>query len=259
MSTYVMAPKHWIVYDGKSLNDFNVYTSGEATFNSPEKNYETIEIVGRNGDLTIDYGTYKNIDVTYNCFIPYDLEKNARAFRSFLGSKHGYFKLEDTRHPEEYRIARVLNGLELSTARLDIATFELIFNCKPQRYLRSGDKVTAFTSSGTLFNPSYMPAKPLLKIYGSGTGTITINDTKFTVTSLGGGMGPYVLFDTEMLNAYFIDSYGKRLNRNGCILDNSESSNSNGIEDLELVSGNNTISFTGGVTSIEVTPRWWTL
>ena len=252
MSNYVMSPKHWLVYDGKNFNDFNVYTSGEATFSSPEKNYETIEIVGRNGDLTIDYGTYKNIDVSYSCFIPYDLEKYGRAFRSFIASRHGYCRLEDTRHPDEYRMARVLNGLEVNSAKLDVGSFELMFNCKPQRYLKSGDQpITISGSDNTIVNPTYMPAKPTFIISMSSYGTIVVNDVAFYITDPGNGN---CIIDFETMDAVQLDSSGEIVSWNNYVKDIS-----NSIENLELKAGSNNISMSDGITSIEIIPRWWTL
>lgn len=256
MSTYVMAPKHWIVYDGKSTNDFNVYTSGEATFSSPERNYESIDILGRNGSLTVDYGTFKNINVTYRCFIPYDLEKNLRAFRSFLGSKHGYFKLEDTRHPDEYRMARFVSALDVNSARLEVGSFELTFDCKPQRYLINGNEVKTFSSNGTIINPTYQIAKPLIKINGTSTGTLAIGDARISVALTSSVSSLY--FDTELLDAYSMSGTTK-VSRNSLVSDSISGNYIHGIEGMELDPGSNAITKTGGITSVEITPRWWTL
>ena len=96
---------HDLVYNGKALSEFGVHLTGSGTFNSPEKDYETIEIPGRNGDLHISNNRFKNVEVTYKAFIAgedlvtdpgTDFSFKMEAFRSWVLSCDGYKRLEDT-------------------------------------------------------------------------------------------------------------------------------------------------------------------
>lgn len=252
--TYVMPQQHWIVFDGRSLNDFNTYTSGEGTFSSPEKIYDTIEIPGRNGELTVEYGTYRNIEVVYPSFIPYDLRKYSSALRSFLGSRTGYCRLEDTRHPEEYRMARFVSAIEVNSAGLDVGSFELNFNCKPQRYLKTGEqKVSTNSSSYTIINPTFMNAKPIIIFHGPGgssaSGTLTINGNVIQISQV----IENVAIDLETMFASRTTN-GITQNMNQYIKEVTGS-----MEKMYLVPGSNVITKTGSITSIDIIPRWWTL
>ena len=60
--------RNWFIYDGKNSKDYGVYISGMQTYNAPERDVTSLEIPGRNGELTIDNGRYKNINITYPAF-----------------------------------------------------------------------------------------------------------------------------------------------------------------------------------------------
>lgn len=47
-------------------------------------------------------------------------------------------------------------------------TFELAFNCKPYRYLKSGEVPETFTASGSILNRTLYDAAPLIRVYGKG-------------------------------------------------------------------------------------------
>ena len=106
--TIYSPPQNYIVFNGKNLTDFDVYVSGEGTFLSPEREFESVTVPGKNGDLLYDSGRYKNVTVTYPAFILENLKNNMIGLREWLLSSPGYSKLEDTYHPEEYRLGRPL-------------------------------------------------------------------------------------------------------------------------------------------------------
>ena len=56
-----------------------IYISGSGTFNAPEMDITTVEIPGRNGDLTISNNRFRNITVEYPAFIRKQFRHNAAA------------------------------------------------------------------------------------------------------------------------------------------------------------------------------------
>ena len=126
--------------------DYNLLVAGDGTFNAPERDVDTIEIPGRNGDLLIDKGRFKNITVEYTvyCYAD-DLETfrtQLRNFRNALSSQKGYQKLTDTFHPDEYRLGTFISGFEAEPVMFNtVAEVVLKFDCKPQRFLFSGEEV----------------------------------------------------------------------------------------------------------------------
>ena len=119
--------------------------------------------------------------------------------------------------------------------------FELKFTCKPQRYLKLGEKTNDFEAAGALFNPSIFPAQPMIRVFDYGQ--VNIGDYSIYIAN---NQLPYVDIDCERMDAY----YGS----NNC--NNMISLSSDfpilGKEETE-------ISFDNTVTLLQIVPRWWTL
>lgn len=235
--------RQWFIFNGKSSKDFGVYISGLNTFGAPERDVDIISISGRNGDLTIDNGRYKNIDVSYPAFIFDRFDNNIEGLRNFLLSQSGYKRLEDTYHPNEYRLARYKSGLTPKVIdELYAGEFDLTFDCYPQRYLKSGDQTITMTADGSLFNEYAQIAKPIIRAYG--VGSFTVGDVTVTINSA----DDYTDIDCELQEAYK-DDLTTNCNAN-ITLDNGVFPS--------LISGDNAISI-DGITQLDIKPKWWIL
>ena len=119
--------------------DYEVYVSSVAYLNTPARDYEYSEVPGRNGDLIIDNRRFKNIDVKYNCYCR-DISK-FDAWKEAVLQQEGYVKLScDVLSSETYRMASLSNAIEVPTFDHKGASFSVTFNCKPQRFLYTGDE-----------------------------------------------------------------------------------------------------------------------
>ena len=141
-----------LTFDGEDSRDYGVYITGQAVFNAPEREVEMISIPGRNGQFALDKGRFENIEVTYPAGIfantEADFAEAVSNFRNLLCSKRGYVRLQDEYHPDEYRMAIYKSGLELENVALKAGEFEITFDCKPQRYLTSGEEEITIGGSG---------------------------------------------------------------------------------------------------------------
>lgn len=230
----------YLTYDGKDLRDFGVVASSIGTHNAPQRAVEDVVVAGRNGTLTIDMGRFENITISYVAMILEEFAGRFDEFKAFMMSRRGYKRLEDTFNPSYYRLAKLHEVIEPEATLMDKAgKFEIPFDCDPRRFLKSGDEGIVLTANSIIYNPTYYDAKPLLKV--EGTGTITIGTKVVTVT-----MNPtYVMIDLETMSAY-----------NGSTNMNDKVS----IEDgTVLASGDNNIVVSSGITSLTITPRWWTI
>lgn len=224
---------------GRNLADFGVYISGEGTYNAPERSITEEVVPGRNGSLIIDNGRYQNIEVSYPAFIIRDFPRNMAGLRSYLTSLRGYSRLEDSYHPDEYRMAALSGGLDVKTSGYmnREGKFTLTFNCKPQRFLRSGEYAIPVESGATVYNPTLFDAKPLIRVYGNGS--ITVNGE----TMEWSGSSEYVDIDCDIQDCYYMGA-----NMNSYV-----------TGDFPVLSPeDNVIVFTGS-TSVRITPRWWIL
>ena len=160
-----------LTYGGVNSGDYGIYITGEAVFNAPERDVELITIPGRSGQLTIDNGRFENIEVEYPAGMfgadISEFREKLSDFRNAVMSLKGYQKLTDTYHPDEFRMAMFIEGFEVAPTGYNRAgEFTLKFNCKPQRYLTSGDEFINYTQATT--NPTPFDSSPLLAVKGYG-------------------------------------------------------------------------------------------
>ena len=230
-----------LVVGNINCKDYGVFVSDAGIYASPEPDYTSYEIAGRNGDLHINNGRYKNVDITYQAFIAHEFEDRFVPFRSAILSQYGYVRIEDDFKQDMYRLGRLKSGIEgkIKLAR-GIGTFELEFDCKPQWYLKSGENETVFTENGSILNPTVFPSKPLIRVYGKGT--VTVGTNVFVINAAG---TEFIEIDTDSKQAY-----EGTANRNSNIKVNQWGS---------LTSGNNTITLGTGITKVTVKPRWYEL
>lgn len=232
--------RNYLIFDGKDCRDYGVYISGSGTYDAPEREYTNIPVQGRNGDLLAYDKRLANITVTYPAFIYTNFKDNLAAFRSMLLSRIGYKRLEDTYHPEEFRRAFYRGDMGVKArSRNDAGEFDLAFECDPRRFLKSGEAKREFTTAGTISNPTEFNSRPLLRVHGYGT--LTIGSETITVVQA----YPYVDIDSEIYDCY----YGT-INANSIV---TMASN----DFPEFSPGRTDVSFSGNITKVEITPRWW--
>ena len=170
-----------LTFDGESSKDYGIYITGTGVYNAPERDVEMVAIPGRNGDFAQDNGRFANVEVTYHCGVfgasQQDFATAVSDFRNMLMSRRGYVRLSDEYNPDEYRLAVYRRGIDVDAATLASGEFDIVFDCKPQRFLTSGETPVTVTSGGTITNPTLFEARPLLLVDGYGTigiGTDTI-------------------------------------------------------------------------------------
>lgn len=188
-------PYKAFTYDGESSLDYGVYLTGEGVFNAPERAVEMIEIPGRNGTYALDQGRFKNITVTYKAgMVDYsesDFADKMSDLRNWLCSKVGYCRLEDDYNPNEYRMAVYMSGIQVDHEDLQTGEFEITFDCKPQRWLSSGETAVSVANNGTITNPTRFASSPLIQAWGYGE--IDVGDYPLTIENT--VIGDVVLMD----------------------------------------------------------------
>jgi len=185
-------------FDGINSLDYGVYITGEAVFNSPQRAVEAVTVPGRNGDVLLDLGRYENIEVTYHAGVfGVDQDQFAskiRDFRNVLASRIGYKRIEDTYNPNEYRLGTFVAPVEVTPASMNRhGEFDIVFNCKPQRFLTSGETAITVANNGTITNPTLFDSQPLLAVKGYGN----INMGGYDISLESGYLGEVQLFNSR--------------------------------------------------------------
>ncbi len=194
-------------FGGIDTKGFDVFISGDAVYNSPSRDVEMFEIPGRNGAFALDKGRFSNIQVSYPSGIGTKNEAEFRekieGLRNALSSKVGYQRLEDDYNGEEFRMAVYKGGLDVDPTTLKAGKFDIVFDCKPQRFLKSGEIEQSITSGDTITNPTLFESHPLLLV--DGYGDININDDVISIQQ-GAVMGDTILDETASSTAYTTSS-----------------------------------------------------
>jgi len=237
--------KFW--FERKCSAHFGLMASGSGTYNAPKRDMEMITVPGRNGMLVVDNGRFENVTVKYPVSISKDFQKHAAAVRQWLLGSPGYRRLEDEYNPEYFRMAVFQGPLNFETGFLNrTGEATISFDCKPQRFLKTGERAVHFYEAALFRNPTDFPAQPLIKLTGLGPGSVGIGEVNVEILELIDGM----ILDCEMMNAYRVTESGAYENLNHCI---------QASDFPVLAAGENRISWDGDITAIEVTPRWWTV
>lgn len=147
---------HKLVFNGIDSSDYGIIISGAGTYATPERDITSLSVPGRNGDIHFDNGRYNNIQVTYECGISKGFESKYLPFMRQMLSAPVYSRLEDDYHLDEFRL-----GTFRAEMVPDVGTimrsgkFELVFDCKPQRFLKAGER-PALTLEGTSSSSTFV-------------------------------------------------------------------------------------------------------
>lgn len=260
--------RNHIYVDGTDLATFGVYCSGQGTFSAPKREYTYYDVPGRDGSLLGVSTRLQNIEVSYDCFIYTNFDENIRNLRSFLLSRLGYVRIEDTYDTTHFRLGIYEGELEPAvTMKNNAAQFTLTFNCRPERWMKSGETVTTATpgSINGFENPTLFVAKPFLRVYGYGQFTLVTEDStvrpsvykSLMTVFIDDTSTEYVDIDCETMNCYYGDT-----NLASYVGFQDAATTNFGVDAPTFGVGvTSMLSFATDVspnlTKIEVTPRWW--
>lgn len=228
--------------NGVDARSVGIHLQAPLTFSEAVPISEAQSIPGRNGDLIFETGSYENRSGSASCYcLQRDVEKALRGASRFLMSKKGYRRLETSDDPDHFWLARVENSPQIDMRLRTLAPFSIGFDCKPQRFLKSGETVIKLTGSSSIFNMTCYDSLPLILIGGHGEGSLTVGNRTVNISNISNLM----YLDSETQNAY-----NKSMGLNDRV---------DAPEFPILVPGENAISFDGGIEWVEITPRWWEL
>ena len=235
-----------ITWNGVSSDTLGIYVEKAPSMNRPARKMDSYDVPGRNGSIIRMQDAWENVEQSYDIFAGSDARHTApgywRSIAGWLFSASGYAILSDDFEPGYYRKAYFEGPIDIENIMTQVGRATITFNCDPRRFLV--ETVETFTGSGTMTNPTIFTAKPTLRIYGTanGSGTVSVGGKTLSIDAIVDGM----VIDGENQNATDITG---TYNYNGYITGDWP----------VLTAGSNIVAFTGDITSIEVTPHFWTV
>jgi len=214
-----------------SYLDFGIVIKERPPVVRAERNVLEIEIPGRDGDLTVDDGTYKAITFPFVCTL-LDTTNQDEVILWLDGFSDLILSWQSDR---SYR-AKLINRIDITQSLSILGDFPLIFKGQPHPSMIENPVIT-LTAPGSLYNGGTYKSKPVIKVYGTGTIDLSVNGNVIHLTNVVG----YVTIDSDLMD---------------CFKDTALQNNQMNGEFPELKVGENTISWTGTVTSVLITPNW---
>lgn len=241
---------NFFIYNGRNSLDLGICIQSKNIYSAPKYDVALTSIPGRNGDLPSPNGRFTNGSISYTCFVSArsmeELAYKLTVVKNWLyGGVGHYHELTDSYESSCMRYAIFNNKLDIKDEMNKIGLFTVNFSVKPFRYLRSGLLKEIHSQAFTLENPYSFTAKPYIKVIGRGSGTLVIQSQESNKVWQFSTLNGHTECDSELMNYY----QGSELK--------NDTVQGDGFP--ELFPGENTISFTGAITSVEIIPRWVTL
>lgn len=256
-------------YGRRESTSYNIVVEEPPDYYWPEREYTHTKVKGRNGDILSDPNRYENVQKKYKIAVynKTGFTKAASDFSGFLHRYNGYsdyIRLEDSYEPDVYMLGIYEEANSLTNILGKAGRAEITFNCKPQKYLISGNRsIDIIKPDGnSIWNLTDYPALPIITIWGTGTIQFFSRPTR----RIQGGTSQVdpgaselkrvdlkvldnyneIILDCETFNA--VDINGKNMNPYISL-----------SEPIVLHPGPNGIRYSGNIERVSITPRWWRL
>jgi phage-related protein len=194
---------------------------------------ESITVDGREGTLTILKG-WENIAFTMKAAL---LGKNIQGrFREILpvilSAKTIYFSND----PAVYLKIKHIRAGGLERKLSALYDFQLSFVCDPFYYIRNVEPVI-MTTPGSITNPGGVFSLPVIKVYGTGSQTLTVGGKETKLNILAG----HLIVDSALME---------------CSQGGTAQNNQMQGPFPVFNTGTTAITWSSGITKIEIEPRW---
>lgn len=218
------------------------YIASDPHIIRPARKMTVTPIAGTNREVVDMEDAWETYEQPYSLFlgdgtedsIQEELDEVARVL-----FKKGWQILLDDYEPKHYRLAYYKGGFDTENRHTRLGKFDISFICRPERYLREGNDPIEAESGDTITNPTTYAAKPLIHITGSGSGSVTIGGTTMSFT----GLVDYLNIDCDRMDVYRQPTE----NKNNLMTGNFP----------EIPAGDSTVTFTGGIATVTITPRFY--
>lgn len=233
-----------------SYDDHDLIITETPSVEIPERDMSFQSVPGRSGDIIIDNGRFKNINVKYKVAALCTMKELPALCRDISGWLYPsgvskYYELSDTYDSGYFRYAAVAGSVPFDSKLMQLGEGTLTFNCKPYKYSNIGQvpkSLDAYAQNIVVNTERYF-SLPKFRIYANGTVYMYINNKTLKFEDV----NEYVDIDAELMKC-------------GKGSENLSGSMTGAWEDIRLVPGNNTIELDGDdVEFCRLYGRWRTI
>jgi len=244
-----MIPGSFIL-GGINSEDYKMVIQNRPELYTPKRKVEFQNISGMSGLMPFDEMAYDNTSMELVCFV------SETAEYSESDQRENVYNMFDTGSYKEFRpyfdptkIYRVHPDSPPSFETRYFydggQVFKVGLTVKPYKHYIDQPLIT-ITTPGTVTNPHRIESRPIIKIFGTGNVTLTVNGQAFQIQNI----VEHISLETELMMAYN--------ELPGGVIDNENDKILTKVYPF-LKKGANTISWSGTVSKIEIEPRWRSL
>lgn len=198
-----------------------------------ERVIDSIEIDGREGDLTIPKG-WK--DVTFGFKVVIWKSDVWTSWQIILPQILNAKTIAFSNEPNVFYPIKYAKASGLTQILSSMWEFEMELTCSPFRYKTNVATINR-TTSGTVNNPGNIYSLPKIKVYGNGTRTLTINGKPIVLNLTNGNL----TLDSDLKECFYGDVAANQYMTG---------------DFPEFRVGSNTVTLGTGITKVEIEPRW---
>ena len=228
--------KDWFEWNDVRCTEYGIHVLEQPPLTLPNERATFVDVPGRSGSLTVLEGdaVYDDLVLTAQCIV-----ENPARYAEIAAYLKGGGKVTFANRPEGYYEARITNQIpfEKILRGNPHRSFAVNFRCKPFWYQKNVAPIALTQSGSFVTNPGNVYAEPVITVYGTGAITLMVG---MIITELEGISGSITL------NSQLQEAYSGTTSMNGAISG----------EFPVLLPGQNAVSWTGNVTSLNVIPNW---
>lgn len=229
----------WFAWNGVKCTDYGVHVLTHPAISRPKERVTTQAVPGRSGSLTIIEGdcVYDEFIASCVCIAP-----NPTSIPAFSAWLHGPGVVMFGNQPTGYYHARVSSQIDFETVVRGRPNrkFTVNFRCQPFLYQLNMPDIV-LTTSGQVVNQGTVFAEPVITVEGTGEIDLTIGEVILGIS----GLASSITIDVPQRLAY-----QEGVNLTGSLT---------GDEWPTLPVGTTSVSWTGSITRLTITPNWRTL
>lgn len=219
----------YFIFNNINSKDMGIVVNKLPQILKAERNAEKVEVLGRDGFITEDYGTYKGIVKSVECTI-----KNTDKINEICTWLDGVGEVIFSNEDDKIYRATIINQIPFEKIIREYYSFIIQFDCQPFKYARNdvgyfttlsynvernsivinplssynfvnGELIPVNTAIEInkmeelkVYNVGTVESKPILTLYGTGDITIHLNDKDITLTNVEGS----IIIDSELMECY---------------------------------------------------------
>ena len=224
----------YFIYNGIDSRMMGVIVTAMPPTVRAAQRVESVKVPGRSGSLHETDGSYDNYTKTMECAIK-KREKIDDIAAWLTGSGEIIFSSE----PDKVYRVTISNTISIAQMMRTFQKFQVSFDTYPFKYsVNRFDEALELEKPAVILGKGTVYSQPVITVYGSGTGTLTINGADYLLSNV----DDYVTINSEIEECY----------KSGLNMNNIFSAD----EFPRLEPGENAIIWTGNVEKIEIQPNW---